>query len=143
MPIFLLSWRLPQIQPPSEQPYSCNSVTPYMSSKRCHCSGLRGAELQDIKRSDGTSFAVMPRGSLSSMLMTVGTPAAKVISWVLIQSKKRRREKRFAKCRVNPVTSHGIRLVTWGEHQPKDRYSRVRSSAVMPSMSISDRPLAQ
>ena len=42
--------------------------------------GVNGAVLEVISRSDGTSFAVTPTGSLSSILMTVGTPAEKVIS---------------------------------------------------------------
>ena len=89
------------------------------------------------------SFAVTPVGSLSSMLTTVGTPAAKVSSCFLIQSKNRLREKRRAMNMERPVTIHGIRLRTCAEFQPKERYSSVRSSAVSPRKSMVLRPLSQ
>ncbi len=60
-------------------PYICKSLTPYISSNRSHCSSVSGAVLQVISRKVGTSFAVVPSGLLSSMLSTVGTPAAKVM----------------------------------------------------------------
>ena len=114
-----------------------------MSSNLRHWSGLRGAVEQVIRRSVGTSSAVIPVGSFSSMLTTVGTPAAKVMPWSRIQSKNRPCEKRRAMCMVSPVCRNGIRLRIWAEFQPKDRYSRVRSSAVSPSMSSVDSPLSQ
>src|SRR6266851_4359686 len=66
-------------------------------------------------------------GLFSSILRTVGTPAANVIPYCRIQSKKRLWEKRLAMCMVSPFSKNGIRLSTCAEFQPKERYSSVRS----------------
>jgi hypothetical protein len=134
---------LPHIQPASDIPYICSSLTPYISSNRSHCSNVSGAVLHVINRRVGTSLAVMPSGLLSRMLSTVGTPAAKVMPYLRIQSKKRLWENRLAICSVSPVSRKGIRLSTWAEFQPNERYSSVRSSAVSPRHSSVDSPLSQ
>src|SRR4051794_7477123 len=64
----------------------------------------------------------------SSIFMTVGTQATKVIFRFAIQSKKREPEKRATILSVNPFWSHGIRLVDCGDVQLNERYSSVLSA---------------
>ena len=106
-------------------------------------SGASGAVEELMSLNDGTSAAVTPVGLSSSMLITVGIPAENVMLCSLIQSKKLLWEKRRAKCRVHPVSSHGIRDKPCAEFQPKDLNSRVLSSSVSPNWSIVDKPKDQ
>src|SRR6266849_3158698 len=82
-------------------------------------------------------------GLFSSILRTVGTPAANVMPYRSIHSKKRLWEKRLAMCMVSPFCRNGIRLSTCAEFQPKERYSSVRSFSVRPRNSRVDKPLSQ
>ena len=91
-----------------------------------------GADEQLISRSVGTSLAVKPSGLLSSMLITVGTPAENVMPCCCTHSKKRLCENRLAMCIVMPFCRNGMRLTICGEFQPNERYSRMRSSSVRP-----------
>src|SRR5262245_23081365 len=102
-------------------PYHVSSVRPYISSNRVHCSAVSGVDEQLISRSVGTSLAVMPRGLLSSMLMTVGTPAEHVMPYFCTQPKKRLCENRLATYSGTPFTRDGIRLTICGECQPNER----------------------
>src|SRR6185503_3161722 len=111
-------------------PYHASSVTPYMSSNCFHCCAVSGAEEQLISRSVGTSLAVKPSGLLSSMLMTVGTPAEKVMPWVFTHSKKRLCEKCLEMYIGMPFSRKGISVMICGEFQPNERYSRILSSGV-------------
>src|SRR5215468_9367991 len=137
--------RLAHTQPASDIPYPCKSFTPYISSNCSHCCAVSGAVEQLISRRVGKSIAPFAAGGglFSSMLRTVGTPAANVMPYFSIHPKKRLWEKRLAMCIVSPFSRNGSRLSTCAEFQPKERYSKVRSSSVRPRNSSVDKPLSQ
>jgi len=113
---------------------------PYIASNRFQRSGDSGAVDDDMTLSVGKFFPVSSSGLLISMLITVGTPTENVMPLSIIQPAKRLCEKWRAKCNVQPVMSHAIRLMPCAELQPNDRYSRVLSSEPTPVWSIEHKP---
>ena len=76
-----------------------------------------------MKRSDGTSCRPTSIGAASSMLITVGLPAATVTPWVRMSSKKRVAENFFAITRVAPRASGASTPSSCADAQLKERKS--------------------
>ncbi len=84
----------------------------------------------------GTSFLWSWTGSLTSMLMTVGTPVDMVTSFSFSQSGNLERENFLAKIKVAPVTILDKIVNNCGDAQLYVRYSKILSASEMDSLSM-------